>query len=222
DLSLLPEGNGFLLVEFGGETREESNEAARRMMRHLRWSLHAPSMKLYDDPKQEHIVWEIRESGLGATARVPSEPDTWEGWEDSSVPPEKLGGYLRDLRHLFEKYGYRCALYGHFGQGCVHTRIDFDLKSSAGIQKYKSFIHEAAYLVTSYGGSLSGEHGDGQSRAELLPVMFGNELMQAFRDFKRIWDPDNKMNPGKIIDAHQHDEDLRCAQNYNPCHTKTR
>ena len=221
DLSLLPEGNGFLLVEFGGETREESDGAARRMMRHLRWSLRPPSMKLYDDPKQEHIIWEIRESGLGATARVPGEPDTWEGWEDSSVPPEKLGGYLRDLRHLLEQYGYRCALYGHFGQGCVHTRIDFDLKTAEGIQKYKSFIHEAAYLVTGYGGSLSGEHGDGQSRAELLPIMFGNELMQAFRDFKDIWDPDNKMNPGKIINAHKADEDLRFGANYNPWEPKT-
>ena len=216
DLKFLPEGKGFLLVEFGGETREESDDAATRMMRHLRWSLHPPSMKLYDDPAEEHLVWEIRESGLGATARVPGEPDTWEGWEDSSVPPERLGGYLRDLRALFEKYGYRCALYGHFGQGCVHTRIDFDLKTSAGIHKYKSFIHDAAQLVTSYGGSLSGEHGDGQSRAELLPIMFGPKLVQAFREFKRIWDPDNKMNPGKIVDAQKADESLRFGADYNP------
>jgi len=97
DLKFLPEGKGFLLVEFGGETREESDEKAERMMRHLRWSLRATSMKLYDDPTQEHLVWEIRESGLGATARVPGEPDTWEGWEDSAVPPDQLGSLMNML-----------------------------------------------------------------------------------------------------------------------------
>ncbi len=221
DLQLLPDGKGFLLVEFGGETTEESDEKAQRMMRHLRWSLRPPSMKLYDDPAQEQLVWEIRESGLGSTARVPGEPDTWEGWEDSAVPPDKLGSYLRQLRALFNKYGYHCALYGHFGGGCVHTRIDFDLKSAVGIQKYKSFIHEAAYLVIGHGGSLSGEHGDGQSRAELLPIMFGPQVMQAFREFKNIWDPGNRMNPGKLINAAKAEEHLRFGANYSPWQPKT-
>src|SRR5438105_312852 len=183
------------------------------------WRL--PYASFTDHLPERLLCWDIRESGLGATARVPSEPDTWEGWEDSAVPPERLGDYLRSLRRLFEKYGYHCALYGHFGQGCVHTRIDFDLKTAAGIQKYKSFIHEAAHLVTGYGGSLSGEHGDGQSRAELLPIMFGPELTKAFHEFKRIWDPDNKMNPGKIIDAHKADEDLRFGPHYNPWQPQT-
>jgi FAD/FMN-containing dehydrogenase len=154
-------------------------------------------------------------SGLGATARVPGAKDTWEGWEDSAVPPEKLGVYLRDLRKLLNSYGYACALYGHFGQGCVHTRIDFDLITKEGIITYRSFIH-AADLVLSHGGSLSGEHGDGQSRGELLPKMFGPELMQAFREFKRIWDPEWKMNPGKVIDAYQADENLRLGIDYRP------
>src|SRR5690349_24042704 len=114
----------------------------------------------------------------------------------SAVPPEKLGGYLRDLRKLLTEFGYASALYGHFGQGCVHTRIDFDLVTRAGIEKYRRFMDEAADLVLSYGGSLSGEHGDGQSRAELLPKMFGAELIEAFNEFKSIWDPDWKMNPG--------------------------
>jgi FAD/FMN-containing dehydrogenase len=124
--------------------------------------------QLYDDPLVEKNIWQVRESGLGATAHVPNKPITWEGWEDSSVPPEKLGAYLRKLRALFEKYGYACDLYGHFGQGCVHTRIDFDLETAAGIAKFREFIHEAAHLVTSMGGSISGEHGDGQSKAEFM------------------------------------------------------
>jgi FAD/FMN-containing dehydrogenase/Fe-S oxidoreductase len=216
DIKFLPDGKGFLLVEFGGETREESDEKAQRMMHHLHWGLRRPTMKLYDDPAQEHLVWEIRESGLGATARVPGEPDTWEGWEDSAVHPRALGSYLRELRALFEKHGYHCALYGHFGGGCVHTRIDFDLKSAPGIQNYKSFIHDAAALVVRHGGSLSGEHGDGQSRAELLPLMYSPQIMQAFREFKGIWDPQNRMNPGKIINAAKADEHLRFGAAYNP------
>jgi Fe-S oxidoreductase len=163
----------------------------------------------------------VRRSGLGATARVPGAKDTWEGWEDSAVPPEKLGTYLRELRKLFNQYGYACALYGHFGQGCVHTRIDFDLLTKEGIEHYRSFIHAAADLVISHGGSLSGEHGDGQSRGELLPKMFGPELMQAFREFKSIWDPDWKMNPGKVIDAHRADENLRYGVDYRSPELRT-
>lgn len=216
NLELLPEGGGWLLVEFGGDTKEEADEQAGRMMAALKGRSDAPSMRLYDDPEHEHHVWKARESGLGATAHVPGRPDTWEGWEDSAVPPEKLGPYLRDLRALFQKYDYACALYGHFGQGCVHTRIDFDLKTREGIEKFRSFIGEAADLVVSYGGSLSGEHGDGQSRAEFLPKMFGNELIEAFREFKTIWDPEGKMNPHKIVDPYRVDENLRLGADYNP------
>src|SRR5205085_11354341 len=159
----------------------------------------ARDSKLYDDPEDEKAVWKVRESGLGATAFVPGEPITWEGWEDSAVAPEKLGNYLRDLCTLYKKYGYKGTLYGHFGMGCVHTRVNFDLMSAPGIRNFRSFLDEAADLVVSYGGSLSGEHGDGQSRAELLPRMFGNDIVQAFRDFKNIWDPQHKMNPHKVV-----------------------
>jgi FAD/FMN-containing dehydrogenase len=130
-----------------------------------------PAMKLFDDPVEENIIWEVRKSGLGATAHVPGKPITWEGWEDSSVPPARLGEYLRKLRALFEKYGYECDLYGHFGQGCVHTRIDFDLETQPGIAKFRAFLDEAAHLVVGLGGSISGEHGDGQSKAALLPII---------------------------------------------------
>ena len=153
----------------------------------------------------------IRESGLGATAFVPGKADTWEGSEDSAVPPEKLGQYLRAFRKLLNEYKYDGPFYGHFGQGCVHCSIDFDLFSGEGIAKYRGFVTKAAHLVVKYGGSLSGEHGDGQARGELLPIMYGDELVQAFREFKAIWDPLGKMNPGKIVSPYKLDENLRWA-----------
>ena len=216
DIELLPEGKGWLLVEFGGDTKEDSDARARQAMDRLRRQPSPPTMLLYDDPVKEEMLWKVRESGLGATAHVPDAPVTWEGWEDSAVPPERVGGYLRDLRKLFDKYEYGCALYGHFGQGCIHTRIDFDLQSAPGIAKYRAFMEDATTLVVSYGGSLSGEHGDGQSRAEFLPKMFGDELVGAFRDFKTIWDPDRRMNPGKIVDPYRIDQNLRLGATYRP------
>ncbi len=221
DIELLPEGGGWLLVEFGGESKEEADAHARKLMDALKRQNHPPSMKLFDDPTQEHMVWQIRESGLGATAFVPGEPDAWPGWEDSAVPPERVGDYLRDLRKLLDRYQYTCSLYGHFGQGCIHCRISFDLKTAEGIRHYRSFMSEATDLVVSYGGSLSGEHGDGQSRAEFLPRMFGEELVSAFRDFKTIWDPAWQMNPGKVVQPHRIDEDLRLGADYEPPQPKT-
>src|SRR5205807_8861223 len=136
-----------------------------------------PSMKLYDDPQQEEMIWKVREGSLGSTAWVPGMPDTWEGWEDSAVPVPNVANYLRALRKLLDKYDFHPTLYGHLGQGCVHTRIPFDLYTTDGIKKWRSFMQEAADLVVSLGGSCSGEHGDGQSRGELLPKMFGAELI---------------------------------------------
>ncbi len=138
DLSLLPDGHGFLLVEFGGDIREEADDKAQRMMEALKRKPNAPNMKFYDDKREEQLVWEIRESGLGATAFVPGKPFTWEGWEDSAVPPEKMGSYLRQLSELYQQHGYTGAFYGHFGQGCLHTRINFDLESAPGIRKYRT------------------------------------------------------------------------------------
>ncbi|HZL14197.1 MAG TPA: FAD-linked oxidase C-terminal domain-containing protein, partial [Verrucomicrobiae bacterium] len=222
DLKLMPEGNGWLIVEFGGETRDEANAKANALMDDLKKFPDAPNMKRYDDPDEEKKIWEVREAGLGATARVPDEPVTWEGWEDSAVPPDKVGIYLRALRKLFEKYKYGCALYGHFGDGCIHTRIDFGLKTKDGIEHYKNFVREAAELVVSLGGSISGEHGDGQSKADLLPIMFGEELVGAFREFKKIWDPQNKMNPGKIVNAFHQDQNLRLGTDYHPWNPETK
>jgi len=221
DVTLLPDGRGWLLVEFGGGSKAESDARAHEAMDALRGRPSPPSMRLFDDPAQEALLWKVRESGLGATAHVPDAPVTWEGWEDSAVPPDRVGAYLRDLRKLFDKYEYGCALYGHFGQGCIHTRIDFDLQSAAGIAKYRAFMDEATTLVVSYGGSLSGEHGDGQSRAEFLPKMFGEELVAAFRGFKTIWDPQRLMNPGKIVDPFRIDQNLRLGASYHPPEPET-
>src|ERR1700732_3373074 len=153
----LPPGGGWLLVELGGDSQDESDARARRMADALRQSPDAPSVKVMASPEEAKRIWEVRESALGATAFVPGMADTWEGWEDAAVPPDRLGVYLRDFRGLLERYGYDCSLYGHFGQGCVHMRIDFDLVSRPGIDRYLAFMDEAADLVVRYGGSLSGE-----------------------------------------------------------------
>jgi FAD/FMN-containing dehydrogenase/Fe-S oxidoreductase len=221
-LSELPDGKGFLLVEFGGETKDEADERARKLMAQLKKGSGAPKdMKLYDDKEQEAHVWEVREAGLGATAFIPGKPDTYEGWEDSAVPPERLSHYLRGLRKLAGKYGYESALYGHYGNGCVHARWNFDLASSQGIREFRSFLDEAADLVLEHGGSISGEHGDGQSKAELLPKMFGPELIEGFREFKSIWDPDWKLNPGKVVDPYPITSNLRLGTDYDPPAVKT-
>ncbi len=213
---LLPEGNGWLIVELGGDSADDAERRGQDMMAELKQSDAPPSMALFSDPQDQERIWKVREAGLAATAHVPGEPLTWPGWEDSAVAPERVGQYLRALRGLLEKYGYGCDLYGHFGQGCIHTRIDFDLTSAQGIARYRAFLEEAAKLVVSMGGTFSGEHGDGQARGELLPIMFGDSLMQAFREFKAIWDPLGKMNPGKVVEPNPLDENLRLGARYAP------
>jgi FAD/FMN-containing dehydrogenase/Fe-S oxidoreductase len=220
-LALLPEGGGWLMVEFGAATALEAESQARRLMQALGRNAIPPDVRLYVDKRQTKRVWEVRESSLGVTSHVPGEGLTWEGWEDAAVAPEKLGGYLRDLRGLMAVFGYKGSLYGHFGHGCVHTRINFDLQSKEGIAKFRTFMEEAADIVVGYGGSLSGEHGDGQSRAELLPKMFGPELVQAFREFKSVWDQGWKMNPGKLVEPYKLDENLRLGADYAPWEPKT-
>ena len=220
-LALLPEGGGWLLAEFGAETIPAAESQARRLIEALSRRPHPPSFRLFTNPHQARQVWEVRESALGAVCRVPGEPPTWEGWEDAAVAPEKLGGYLRDFRKLTGAYGYSCVVYGHFGDGCAHNRISFDLESGEGIKKFRSFVQEAADLIVSYGGSLSGEHGDGQARAELLPKMFGPELVTAFQKFKALWDPDWKMNPGKLVRPNRMDDDLRLGADYKPWQPQT-
>jgi FAD/FMN-containing dehydrogenase/Fe-S oxidoreductase len=220
-LNILPEGKGWLMAEFGADKKQDAIDLAHQVMDALKKKPNPPSMKLFTEKEEMHHIWEVRESGLGATAFVPGEPDAWPGWEDSAVAPEKLGGYLRELRALYSKYEYNPALYGHFGQACVHCRVDFNVTSQEGIRKWRSFMEQATDLCVKYGGSLSGEHGDGQSRAEFLYKMFGDELLQAFREFKSIWDPDWKMNPGKIVEPYRIDENLRLGADYHPWDPET-
>lgn len=220
-LPMLPEGQGHLIVEFGGADVAEARGKAERMIAALEAAPDAPTMVMYDAEHDQKKIWNIRESGLGATAFVPGEPDTWPGWEDSAVPPDRVGDYMRALRRLFDQYDYHPSLYGHFGQGCIHCRVNFDLQSASGIATFRAFLDEAAELVVGFGGSLSGEHGDGQARAELLPKMFGPEIMQAFREFKALWDPEGKMNPGKVVDPDPITANLRLGTDYQPRQVET-
>ncbi len=212
-----PDGGAWLLVEFGADTQEQAVALGREAEA---WAgRHDPDqigLRLLEDPAEQRAVMEVRELGLGVS-RVPGKmPDTWGGWDDAAVPPAKLGAYLREFYALCERFGYFVVLYGHFGQGCLHTHMNYDLKTSEGVATYRRFVTEAAHLVVRYGGSLSGEHGDGHARAELLPIMFGDELVEAFGQFKRIWDPACKMNPGKIVDPYPLDSHLRVGPDWKP------
>ncbi len=219
DIGMLPDGHGWLLLEVGAW---DDRELAGHLQRVCdRAATLGGTVEVLRDREQQQRLWKVREAGLGATARVPGKRDGWPGWEDSAVPPERLGDYLRDLRRLFADYDYDAALYGHFGQGCVHCRVTFDLESEPGLAKWERFMRDAARLVVSYGGSCSGEHGDGQQRAELLPMMFGDDLVRAFEEFKAIWDPRGRMNPGKVVGADPMTSDLRLGAAFAPPRLKT-
>jgi FAD/FMN-containing dehydrogenase/Fe-S oxidoreductase len=214
-------GDAWLLVQFGADTAEESEEQAHRFADWCRAEKGMADdriliMKSAQEGGQSGDIWEIREGGLGATAFPPDGTDHWPGWEDSAVPPAAVGDYLRELRALYDKYGLKGATYGHFGQGCIHSRISFDLRHADGLRQYRRFLDEASDLVVSYGGSLSGEHGDGQQRAQFLVKQYGEELVAAMREFKRIWDPEGRMNPGKVIDPYPIDANLKLGTDYNP------
>jgi FAD/FMN-containing dehydrogenase/Fe-S oxidoreductase len=213
DIALLPPGKGWLMVEFGGESLEEAVSRAKAI----------PGLLVTEEGLMTRL-WTIRETGASATALAlgGTGPDPIVGWEDAAVDPMRLGDYLREFRALVARFGYRTSIYGHFGDGCVHARINFELRTAEGIAHWRNFLREAAELVVKYGGSLSGEHGDGQARAEFLPLMFGPQLMQAFREFKAVWDPQNRMNPGKLIDPFRVDEHLRLGPQYQPVTLKTK
>ena len=199
-LQKLPSGLNFLLVEMGASSPEEAQAKALKIAEASQ-SWPVKPIAHICTPVEAESVWYVRESALGAVVFVPGEPDRHEGWEDAAVPPEKLGAYLRAIKKLMAEYDYSTPLYGHYGQGCVHMRLNFDFRSEEGLRKFREFLDRATDVVLEFGGSLSGEHGDGQARAALLPKMFGPELMEALREFKVLWDPDNRMNPGKLMDA---------------------
>ena len=203
---LLPEGGGWLLAELGGDSDEEARSAASELIAGLGKGVRA---KLVEDAGEQRALWAVRESALGATAIRSDGKHNYEGWEDAAVPPALLAQYLREMSALWAEHGYSGAWYGHFGQGCVHTRNNFDFSTREGLARYRHYVTAAAELVVSLGGSLSGEHGDGQSRGELLGLMYGPELVEAFGEFKRLWDPDGLMNPGKVVDANPLDSNIR-------------
>lgn len=197
----LPRGDAWLFVEM----RDEG--AARSLVR----GADAVDSLLVTDPAGQRALWRIREDAAGTATRTPDGGMAWPGWEDCAVPPARLGAYLREFRALLAAHGLRGTPYGHFGEGCVHVRIDFDLVTPAGIARFRSFSGELADLVVSHGGSLSGEHGDGQARAELLPRMYGPEVIALFGAYKDVWDPAGGMNPGMLVRPARLDENLRFA-----------
>ncbi|WP_407175030.1 FAD-binding and (Fe-S)-binding domain-containing protein [Bradyrhizobium sp. STM 3562] len=217
----LPDGHAWLLLEFGGEDQRGANRKAETAYRRLqRIGTRSTGMRVIEDRKEQAAVWHVRESGVGSS-HIPLVEEAWPSWEDAAVPPDRLGPYLRDFKALCERYGYAYTAFGHFGDGCIHARMTFGLRTTEGVARFRAYMEEASDLCLSYGGSLSGEHGDGQAKAELLPKMFGPDLIQAFREFKAIWDPHWRMNPGKIIDPQPLDADLRLGPDYHPRQVKT-
>lgn len=209
-VELLPPGRAWLLAEVGGESRAQARAAADELARVV-GADGGPPTRVVDDPAAQRDLWRVRADGLGAITFVPGQRPKLGGWEDAAVAPEHLGGYLRGLQRLLADHGLTAGVYGHFGDGCVHTKIDFDHATAAGRATFRHVVEQAADLVVAHGGSLSGEHGDGQARGELLARMYGTELVDAFRDFTSLWDPEGLLNPGRVVDARPLDADLRLA-----------
>ncbi|MER6381526.1 FAD-binding and (Fe-S)-binding domain-containing protein [Streptomyces sp. NPDC001127] len=203
----LSEGGAWLFVETGGESAAEARARAEAIVR----AADVVDSLVVTDPAAQRGLWRIREDASGTATRMPDGSEAWPGWEDCAVPPARLGAYLRDFRALLASHGLRGTPYGHFGDGCIHVRIDFDLLTGAGIGRFRRFSGELADLVVAHGGSLSGEHGDGQARAELLPRMYGTETVRLFERAKAVWDPDDLLNPGMLVRPARLDENLRFA-----------
>ncbi|MFH7336852.1 FAD-binding and (Fe-S)-binding domain-containing protein [Streptomyces sp. KHY 26] len=203
----LPEGGAWLFVETGGHTRAQARARAEAIVR----AADVVDALVVTDLAAQRTLWRIREDASGTATRMPDGSEAWPGWEDCAVPPARLGAYLRDFRALLSAHGLRGTPYGHFGDGCIHVRIDFDLLTKAGVGRFRLFSQELADLVVAHGGSLSGEHGDGQARAELLPRMYGAETVRLFERAKAVWDPDDLLNPGMLVRPAPLDANLRFA-----------
>jgi FAD/FMN-containing dehydrogenase/Fe-S oxidoreductase len=224
NIALLPPGDGYLLVEFGGATAAEADRDADAFAAKVRQWAAPPVIKIVRDPGEVQRIWKVREAGNGSTALVPGPHaiiHTHEGWEDAAVHPRVLGPYLRAYKALLARYGYQGWYYGHFGEGVVHQRVTFDLESDGGLRAFRKFLEEAADLVIQFGGSISGEHGDGHARAFLYDRMFGPMLVDAFREFKRLWDPAGGLNPGKLVDPYPPEAFLRLGADYQEKPRKT-
>lgn len=207
----LPDGQAFLLVEFGASSEGQAVRKCEELVAALGDSAGLRDSLIVSNDTDRAKIWRIREDGAGLSSRRPDGVQTWPGWEDSAVAPERLSEYLGDLIPLVESFGYTSYLYGHFGAGCVHMRLDFDLRGAEGQEKFSRFMRNAAELVVSHGGSLSGEHGDGRARSELLGIMYSQRIMQVFSSLKLIWDPKGLLNPGIIVDPVNLSDDLSLA-----------
>ncbi|MCW2763185.1 MAG: putative FAD-linked oxidoreductase [Marmoricola sp.] len=212
----LPAGAGWLFAEVTGASLEEAAALAGRVA-----STAGVPHRIVTDVAEQLALWRIREDGAGLAARSLTRP-AQAGWEDAAVPPAKLGAYLRDFDALLKQSGLDGVPYGHFGDGCVHVRIDFELEDAGGRGRYREFVEHAADLVASYGGSMSGEHGDGRARSELLPRMYSPQAIALMEQAKRILDPGNLLNPGVLVDPAPFDSDLRLARPPVPLRTTLR
>lgn len=205
----LPEGHAWLYCEAGADTPDEAERRAGELARLATSRIAGARAVVVTDPVRSRELWRIRESGAGIVTRLSDGGEAWPGWEDSAVPPENLAAYLRDLYALLDSHGLRGVPFGHFGEGCLHLRVDFQLGTEDGLAAYRSFITEAARLVASHGGSVSGEHGDGRARSELLRHMYSRRARECFAEFKRIFDPLGVLNPEVLVDPAPIDAGVR-------------
>ncbi|MGW0497714.1 FAD-binding and (Fe-S)-binding domain-containing protein [Streptomyces sp. NPDC003007] len=204
----LPEGRAWLYVELEGDDQATVNARAAELLEALRAQGRLTGGRVVTRPAERRSLWRVREDGAGLAARLVDGGESWPGWEDAAVAPENLAAYLRDFRKLLASHELTGVLYGHFGAGCVHVRIDFDMASDTGRVVMRRFLAEAAALVVEHGGTLSGEHGDGRARSELLEVMYSHRMIAAFAAFKNVFDPDGLLNPGVVVDPAPLDADL--------------
>ena len=201
----LPAGAAWLFVEVAGESLAEVTERAQNVS----GSCCADDFLVVTDSARAAALWRIREDGAGLSGRSPAGRPAHAGWEDSAVPPAKLGAYLREFESLMAEFAITGLPYGHFGDGCLHVRLDFPLDRPAGTERFREFLVEAATLVARYGGSLSGEHGDGRARSELLGLMYSTDALALFGRVKAAFDPDGILNPGILVEPRPADADLR-------------
>jgi FAD/FMN-containing dehydrogenase/Fe-S oxidoreductase len=204
----LPAGAAWVFVEVIGASAEEAAARAADVGK----TCGAMDSLVVADPARAASLWRIREDGAGLSARSTANRPAHAGWEDAAVPPQRLGEYLREFDALMADFGVTGMPYGHFGDGCMHVRIDFPLDKPGGTVVFRDFLFAAAKLVAGYGGSLSGEHGDGRARSELLPLMYSPEALALQAAVKHAFDPDNLLNPGVIVDPRPLDADLRVAE----------
>ncbi|MYT10396.1 MULTISPECIES: FAD-binding and (Fe-S)-binding domain-containing protein, partial [Streptomyces] len=208
----LPDGRAWLYVELDGDDQNTVDARAAELFDVVKAQGRMTDGRVVASADERRSLWRVREDGAGLAARLVDGGESWPGWEDAAVAPENLAGYLRDFRQLLADHGLTGVMYGHFGAGCVHVRIDFDLASDEGRTAARRFLREAAALVVAHGGTLSGEHGDGRARGELLEVMYSHRTIRAFTVFKQVFDPEGLLNPGVIVAPAPLDADLALHQ----------